>query len=68
MFSIKKYKNNSGASVSNVEANAIIQELHDFNTESKVTLAIPHNPDGFVKILDEKREELHSDPVKAVCF
>ena len=58
----------SGASVSNMEANAIIAELDEYNTESKVTLAIPHSPDGFVRILDEKKEDLHSDPVKAVSI
>ena len=52
--------------MSNVEANAIIGELHEYNTDSKVTLAIPHDPEGFVRILDEKKEDLHSDPVKAV--
>ncbi|KAL5251392.1 hypothetical protein ACHWQZ_G016932 [Mnemiopsis leidyi] len=57
-----------GASVSNVEANAIIAELDEYHTESKVTLAIPHSPEGFVRILDEKREELHSDPVKAILY
>ena len=51
-----------------MEANAIIAELDEYHTESKVTLAIPHSPEGFVRILDEKREELHSDPVKAASI
>ena len=54
--------------MSNVEANAIIAELDEYHTESKVTLAIPHSPEGFVRILDEKKEELHSDPVKAASI
>ena len=56
----------AGSTVSNVEANAILAELYEYNTDSKVTLAIPFNPEGFVRILDENKEVLHSDPVKSV--
>eukprot|EP00116_Pleurobrachia_bachei_P011999 sb/3472261/ len=57
-----------GSSVSNVEANAIIAELHEYNTESKVTISVPANPDGCIKILDEQKELLHSDDVRSVLY
>lgn len=60
------YNNFLGASVSNVEANAIIAELHEYNTESKVTLAISASSLGLVKIMDENKEDLHSDQIKSV--
>ena len=55
-----------GSSVSNIEANAIIAELHEYNTESKVTISVPASPDGSIKILDEQKELLHSDDVRSV--
>ena len=49
-----------------MEANAIIAELHEYNTDSRVSLAIPCSADGFVTIYDENKEVLHSDPVNSV--